>query len=508
MPGRKWRGSACGGRTNFVTPPAPPCFSASTGIARPVAIHADFTSGRLSAGMRGLPVSTEASTIVFACFGGRRPDGRYAGLLGDVDADAFQQLLEEARQKHSGVRRTGRPASDGSRPNAPLRSPVSIELLSAGSINPIAIRWLWGGWLAESRLQILAGAPSTGKTTISVRVAATISTGGLWPDGTRSPVGNVVIWSGEDDPGDTLIPRLKAAGANLDRVFIVGRAQEDGAARPFDPARDMPALADALKRAGDVKLVIIDPVAMVAVKDLHRNAETRRDLQPVVDLCRETGAAVLGIHHFAKGSGGREPQERLIGSIAFVAVARLVWVAAKVQAQDGQPARNVLMRAKSNIGPDDGGYEYAINQVELEGHPGICASRVDWGSPIEGCARDALAEAERPDEDRSPREDATDFLKAILASGPIPVETIFAAARKEGIAEKTLKRAKAALGVKSVRIGFGPGSKCQWALEVPEPLIEGPNSHRGSPKTVASYDEVGPVCKGRAAAEDLVEVEI
>lgn len=244
---------------------------------------------------------------------------------------------------------------------------------------------------------------------------------------------------------------------------------------------------------------------MVAVKDLHRNAETRRDLQPVVDLCRETGAAVLGIHHFAKGSGGREPQERLIGSIAFAAVARVVWVAAKVQAQDGQPAHNLLMRAKSNIGPDDGGYEYAIKQVELEKHPGICASRADWGARIEGCARDILAEAERHDEERSPREEAADFLKAILARGPVPVDTILGAARKEGIAEKTLKRAKTDLGVNSMRTGFGPGSKCHWALEPP---IEGLNPHRGPLKPVAPYDDSGPLLEGRGTSEDQVEVEI
>lgn len=428
--------------------------------------------------------------------------------LDDVDDDDFQRLLGEARRKNRGVGRAKKQGPDGARPNTQLRSPVCIELLSSASIAPIAIRWLWREWLAESRLQILAGAPGTGKTTIAVRVAATVSTGGLWPDGTRSPAGNIVIWSGEDDPGDTLIPRLEAAGADRKRVFIVGRAREDGAGRPFDPARDMPALAKALKKAGDVKLVIIDPIAMVAVKDSHRNAETRRDLQPVVDLCRETGAAVLGIHHFAKGSVGREPQERLIGSVAFAAVARLVWVAAKVQAQDGQSARNVVMRAKSNIGPDDGGFAYTITQVELEKHQGVCASRVDWGARIKGCARDILAEAERPDEERSPRGDAADFLKVILASGPIPVDAVLAAARKEGIAEKTLKRAKTDLGISSVRTGFGPGSKCHWALEVSEPPIEGHDEHGWPLKPVAPYGEGDPLWEGRGTGEDHVEVEI
>jgi putative DNA primase/helicase len=428
--------------------------------------------------------------------------------LDDVDDNDFQRLVEEARRKDRGVERSRRQGPDGARPNTRLGPPVCIELLSSAAIAPIAIRWLWREWLAESRLQILAGAPGAGKTTIAIRVAATVSTGSLWPDGTRSPAGNVVIWSGEDDPADTLIPRLEAAGTDLKRVFIVGRAREDGAARPFDPARDMPALADALKKAGDVKLLIIDPVAMVAVKDSHRNAETRRDLQPLVELCRETGAAVLGIHHFAKGSGGREPQERLIGSVAFAAVARLVWVVARVQAQDGQPARNVVMRAKSNIGPDDGGFAYTITQVELEKHQGVCASRVDWGARIEGCARDILAAAERPDEDRSPRGDAADFLKAILASGPIPVDAILAAARKEGIAEKTLKRAKTDLGVNSVRTGFGPGSKCHWALQASERPIEGHDEHRWPLKPVAPYGEGDPLWEGKGTGEDHVEVEI
>ena len=160
-----------------------------------------------------------------------------------------------------------------------------------------------------------------GKTTLALAFAATISAGGPWPDGSRAKRGNVIIWSGEDDPRDTLVPRLEAASADRSRVQIVNGISGDGPTRAFDPARDMGALAGEIKKVRDVRLVIIDPVAMVATKDSHRNAETRRDLQPLADLCRETGAAALGIHHLAKGSAGREPQEeRLIGSIAFAAL--------------------------------------------------------------------------------------------------------------------------------------------------------------------------------------------
>jgi putative DNA primase/helicase len=210
--------------------------------------------------------------------------------------------------------------------------------------------------------------------------------------------------------------------------------------------------------------VIIDPVALVAVHDSHKNAETRRDLQPLVDLCRETGAAALGIHHFAKSSSGREPQERLIGSIAFSAMARIVMVAAKTTANDGSPPKNVLMRAKSNIGPDTGGFEYVIGQAALPGYSDLSASRVDWGVRIEGHARDVLAEAERRADEQGPREEAAAFLRAILADAPLAATEVVKAARAEGIAVTTLKRAKTEIGVASIRVGFGPGGECKWSL--------------------------------------------
>jgi putative DNA primase/helicase len=295
--------------------------------------------------------------------------------------------------------------------------------------------------------------------TIALSLAAAVSVGRRWPDGTPTQTGDVIIWSGEDDPSDTLEPRLAAGGADLNRVFIVGRAREENAARPFDPARDMPGLADTIKREREVKLVVIDPLAMVAVKDSHRNAETRRDLQPVVDLCRKTGTAVLGIHHLAKGTAGREPVERLIGSIAFAAVARVVLIATKLPSHDAEASeRRVLMPAKSNIGPDEGGFAYQLAQTELGDHPGILASRVVWGESIEGTARDVLAEAEGRDEESSPRDEAIEFLKSHLANGSVPANEIHSAARKEGISIATLRRAKGELRIRSTRIGFGKGS--------------------------------------------------
>lgn len=194
------------------------------------------------------------------------------------------------------------------KPASPSVVPTNVQLIPAAGIKPVPIKWLWPGWLVRGRLNILAGPPGGGKTTLAGAMAAIVSTGGLWPDGSRARQGNVVIWTGEDDPEDTLVPRLIASGADLRRVHFVGSVGNESASRSFDPAKDMAELSNAIERFGDVLLVIVDPIAMVATKDSHRNAETRRDLQPIADLCRTTGAAVLGIHHLAKGTGGASPR--------------------------------------------------------------------------------------------------------------------------------------------------------------------------------------------------------
>lgn len=77
-----------------------------------------------------------------------------------------------------------------------------VNLVRGSDIKPEPISWLWNGWLAAGKMHILGGAPGTGKTTIALSLAATVTTGGRWPDGSQSSIGNVVIWSGEDDPKD------------------------------------------------------------------------------------------------------------------------------------------------------------------------------------------------------------------------------------------------------------------------------------------------------------------
>jgi putative DNA primase/helicase len=375
--------------------------------------------------------------------------------LDEDDENQFAHLVQVTRKR--------RTAAD---PSVAAHAIATVELQSAASIVPHAIEWLWPGWLARGRPHILGGQPGSGKTTLALEFAAVISSATSWPDGVHAKRGSVVIWSGEDDPADTLVPRLISAGADLRRIHLVQGAREDGRSRTFDPSRDMGALKEAVRRMGDVVLVVIDPIALIATKDSHKNAETRRDLQPLADLCRTTGAAALGVHHLAKGTAGREPQERLLGSVAFAAVARIVMIAARQPGLAGAPERRILMRAKSNIGSDEGGFVYRLEQAGLEKHPDILATRVVWGEPIEGTARDALADAEQAADERRPIERAKDFLRDLLANGPVGQKQVKSAAEGNGHSWATVRRAKDALGVVAHKIGFGD----EWVWSLPKML--------------------------------------
>ena len=359
----------------------------------------------------------------------------------------------------------------------------TVELLRGDSIVPEAVDWLWGGWMAAGKLQILGGQPGTGKTTIATALAATVTIGSRWPDGTRAAVGNVVIWSGEDDPADTLVPRLRAAGADMARVHFIDGMREGADRYPFDPARDSDALLEALAEIGDVRLLVIDPIVSAVAGDSHKNAEVRRGLQPLVDLAQRQRCALLGITHFTKGTAGREPVERITGSLAFGALARVVMVTAKVDAKDGEAPRRFLARAKSNIGPDGGGFLYDLHQGELLGFPGVAASSVLWGTALEGTARELLADAEQQGDDAG--QDAAGFLRELLGYGPRPVKDIYRDAEAAGFSRDAMKRAKRRIGAEAAKQGMVGG--WTWCLPAKEGSGERSEGCEGSEGSAQIY---------------------
>ena len=350
---------------------------------------------------------------------------------------------------------------DLARAAAVVADAPAVRLIRGDAVALEPVRWLWPGFLPAAMLTILGGAPGCGKTTIALSLAATVTSGGAWPDGSSgNSAGDVVIWSGEDAHA-VLAARMLAMGADMRRLhFIDGITGSDGEA--FDPGRDMPLLEATAERLAAPRLLILDPIVSAVAGDSHKGAEVRRSLQPVVALAQRLGCAVVGITHFSKGTAGRDPTERITGSIAFAALARLVLVAAKVKADsDGEP-RRVLVRAKSNIGPDDGGFAYSLDRIEVA--PEVEGQRVLWLEALQGSARDVLAEAEADpeNEDGSSASGVDGFLRGLLADGPLPAKAIKADADGAGYAWRTVQRTADRLGVERRKEGLRGG--WVWAL--------------------------------------------
>jgi putative DNA primase/helicase len=343
----------------------------------------------------------------------------------------------------------------------------TVEVIRGSDVLPIPIDWLWKGWLSAGKFHILGGSPGTGKTTISLALAATVTRGGKWPDGSQSPIGNVAIWSGEDDRADTLVPRLIALGANMDRIFFISSVMEGAERRPFDPALDMKLLERRLAEIKDVRLLIIDSIVSAVAGDSHKNAETRRGLQPLVDLAISMQCAVLGLTHFSKGTIGREPLERITGSLAFGALARIVIVAAKHQEEgdDGHVTR-LLVRVKSNIGPDDGGFEYDFSHQNLSNYPAIETLSITWGKAVDGGARDLLETADADGSEDTPASVAIWLHDLLVQETRLDQRDIVKTGLTQGFRIRTIQRAAKKLKIIKERSGVGKEHKCYWKLPI------------------------------------------
>jgi len=136
------------------------------------------------------------------------------------------------------------------------------------------------------------------------------------------------------------------------------------------------------------------------------------------------------------------------GSLAFGALARIVLATAKIN--DGDKTKRIVCRAKSNIGVDTGGFEYDLQEKEVD--TGIFSSYALWGDAVDGSAMELLAEPdnrETGNDNQSALDDAKLFLQLLLADGELSQKQIKDDANGASHSWRTVERAKKELNIRS-----------------------------------------------------------
>ncbi|WP_165491819.1 AAA family ATPase [Egibacter rhizosphaerae] len=317
------------------------------------------------------------------------------------------------------------------------------------------IQPLFGGRLLLGKLSALAGIGGVGKSYLSAALAASVSRGDPLPGDEHSggPAG-VLLASFEDEAADTLRPRLEDLGADLTRVSVIdGICDQRGKVAPFTSA-DAAALSAEIQARGDVRLVIVDPVGgwLAPGVDEYRGSEVRSALEGLRQVAAEHQVAVLLVMHVRKAEAD-VALHRITGSAAFGQLVRSVLFAG-TDPDDNQLA--AVAHVKANLTGTAPTLNY---QIEEHGQFAWLHERPDLdGERLAG---------RTPDEEHGARGEAETFLAATLEPGPRPAREIIAEASTAGIAERTLKRAKKRLDVRSNK--HGPDGTWSWSLPHQQP---------------------------------------
>lgn len=332
-------------------------------------------------------------------------------------------------------------------------TPGKITFRKASGITAEKLEWLWPGVLPKNAMSILAGNPGLGKSQVALSIAATITSGSRWPvTGERAPVGNVIILSGEDSAEHTIIPRLSAAGADLDRVFILDMVTtEDGNQRQFNLQDDMPKLREALDEIGNVSLIVIDVLnAYLAKADTNNSGDVRRITNDLTHIANAYDLCILGLAHLNK-TEGKQAAHRVQGSISWVGAART----ALLVERDEDGGRS-MSQIKNNLAKDNLAFTFDVVSKALA--DGIETSLVQWHNASQTKSADQVL----ADKSDGPKlREAKEFLLAMLEHGSVDGADVKDKASELNISHTTLHRACTDLGVEYS--STGPKS-LNWCL--------------------------------------------
>ncbi|MGC9261570.1 MAG: AAA family ATPase [Phycisphaerae bacterium] len=326
-------------------------------------------------------------------------------------------------------------------------------------IEPREITWLWPGRIPLGRISMIVGRPGEGKSFLTAFAAARISVGGYWPDGTHCPQGYAILVSGEDDPADTIRPRLDAHGADCSKIFVLKTvAYRDSTGQKKERGftlTDIPQLEQALIDHPGVKLIVIDPIGsfLGGKVDGHRDNEIRAVLAPLAALAEKYGCAILIVAHRRK-SAAASADDMALGSIGFVGLSRAVW---HLSRDENNPERRLLLPGKMNLCRQPDGLAFSIAgepaAIQWESEP-VQMSADDHNSAVNGVAiRGPKPEA---------RNTAEEWLSRYLSGGSKRVSEIRGESTAAGLSWRTVQRAADAIRV--VRESDFSTKEYRWSL--------------------------------------------
>jgi hypothetical protein len=327
-------------------------------------------------------------------------------------------------------------------------SEVRIRPVSDLAEQPI--RWLWAGRLALGKLALLEGDPGLGKSLVTLDLCARLSRGLPFADGSNGPgPGNCLVLNAEDGEGDTVRSRLAGLGADLGRVFLVECQGPSGEGLRLPSQIEL--LDEALTRTRAL-LVVLDPLVAFLDPNLTAGNErcVRRALTPLARLAARHSCAVLLVRHLTK-TPGSNALYRGGGAIGLVGACRSAWLVAR---DPLDPRQCVLAQVKNNLAPPQQSLAYSV-QAEPPAPP-----RLSWLG-FSPWTADLLAAGTGRGQARFR---ARAFLLSALQAGPRPAREVWTLAQKQGLSQRTLRRARGELSVRAVRVIHEGRQQSYWLL--------------------------------------------
>lgn len=289
------------------------------------------------------------------------------------------------------------------------------------SVEPKEVEWLWYPYIPYGKLTILQGDPGEGKSTVMLNLIATVTNGGIFPDGAVFDRPHPVIYQcTEDNAADTVKPRLLAAGAVCEKIAYILDEDEK---LTLDDSR----IEDTLIRTG-ARLIVFDPIQSFLSQDsdMQNVGRMRSLLKKVCAIAEKHRCAVVLIGHMNKG-GANNQLYRGLGSIDIAAIARSVLMIVRDREN---PELRYLFQIKSSLAPEGRPVSFLMNRQQ-----GFI-----WQEVCDLSIQDVIQNETVSDNGK--RSQAAVLLMEMLMEQDMPSSEIFAELEKQGISRRTVQNAK------------------------------------------------------------------